>query len=248
MRHYSIYLFLLLGVVSLFTSCKKEKKEYTYSICLIVDGTDAQVNQNAVPHISLSEIEKLMDSLSILGYGSLYLTYVDENSANNAVAEWSWYQKPPKDVELKTGDGSSELQKKTKEHYTNQKEYWKAQEEARAAFSLKVDSVLSLAYAKEGTRKSKGSDVYGAVNKALSYVVADEGANISLILLVSDLEHNTKNRELLQIPKRTKLFAVGTSLDSNSDLKPIKEFATFDQVIRYIPSQDFLNTCLEKQK
>lgn len=247
MRFNSFYLLLLLGVVSFFASCKREKEAYVFSVCLIVDGTDAQINKNAVPRIHRPDIEMLVDSIFAHGYGNLYLTYVDECSANNAVAELSWYQKRPKKIEIKAGDGSQKQEEKMEENETNLGKYRADLLATKNVFFENVDSVLSLAYAKEVTHRSQGSDVYGAVNKAISYVEADRDANVSLILLVSDMEHNTKNRELTPIPRDTKLFVVGTSIDDKTELRPTSGFATFPQVIRYISSQEFLNTCKRRR-
>lgn len=240
MRFNSLYLLLLLGGVSILASCEEKKEDVVYSICLIVDGTDAISNQSAIPKVQVSDIENLLDSITSHGMGSFYLTYVDDNSLNNAVEDWSWYRREPILTGRKTGESGDEYAERAKKDSANLKRYLEDFDNTKQHFFHRCDSLLQVAYSREVTQKARGSDIYGAVNKAISCVSSDKTATISTILLVSGMQHNVATQEQRALPQGTSLFLIG-GLKNELTLKPEQEFIKLQQAIYYLFSEKFLS-------
>ena len=207
-----------------------------YNICLILDGTDRLSEQNGVPVVSSEDIVEVAKILSDKGLGNLYVSYVDQNCDNNHVAIFEWLEEKPGTIGEKPGYMKMEAYKKIeREDVYNMEAYNKRREEALDIFATESNSVVVSAYSDIVAKQRKGSDVNGAINKAVRLLRASEQDSVhSHIILVSDGCDNVGN-ELAEIPQNTEMTIVNSNVSKHQYGELVsKEFVTMKQALNYI--------------
>ena len=207
-----------------------------YNICLIRDGTDRLSEQNDVPVVTSEEIAELAKVLSNKGVGYLYVSYIDNNCDNNHVAIFEWLENKPGTVGEKPDYMKMEAYKKLeREDFNNMEAYNKRKEKVLDMFSTEINTVVVSAYSDIVAKQRKGSDVSGAVNKAIRLLKASEqDSAYSHIILVSDGCDNV-GKELAEFPHNTELIIVNSNVSKHQYGKLVsKEFVTMKQALNYI--------------
>lgn len=212
------------------------QKTDRYNICLIIDGTDRLCNQNDVPYVSVAEMNSLANFICKNSLGTLYVSYVDKDCDNNKVAIFEQHDVRPSDIGPKPGYVQiSKYNKKKKQCLKNQDAYNRKKEEAINQFSTECDIIVSSAYSNSVAKQLKGSDVNGAINKAIRLLRASEQmAGQSFIILVSDGCDNV-GKQLHSLPNNVELLMVNSNVSKHHYENIVsKEFASLKQAQKYI--------------
>ncbi len=211
-------------------------KTNRYNICLIIDGTDRLCNQNEVPCVSVVEMDSLASFICKEGIGTLYVSYVDKDCDNNKIAIFEKNDERPADIGPKPSYVQVSKYNKEKEQcLKDQDAYDKKQEEAINQFSVECDIIVSNAYSDSVAKQPKGSDVNGAINKAIRLLRASEQADgKSFIILVSDGCDNV-GKQLHSLPHDIELLLVNSNVSKHhyEDIVS-KEFVSLKQAHKYI--------------
>lgn len=232
----------LAALCSIFTSChhtadttESAKTEKVYNVAVILDGTDRLQNSNAISLISTAELTDLARKIAENGTGSLFVSYVDRDCSNNYFALFEMnQQKPQAPGKKKEYIMQSTYDKEVQEYQMAEIEYQKIVTDALEAFSDNCERVTKAAYSDQTASEKQGSDVFGAVNKALKAIAANESAQFSHIVLVSDCVHNAPTEKLAEIPPSVELIAVNTSEGGSLEGLISKQLITFSQLINYL--------------
>lgn len=202
-----------------------------YNICLVLDGTDRLSTQNGVPQISADEIVEFARNLSEKGGGCLYVTYIDKDVDNNAIAYFEWLEDAPRSLGAKPGYMKvSEYQRLKAENEAKQDAYRANLAKAIDAFSSESAAIVKAAYSDAVAKEKRGSDVTGAVNQASHLLRSSDVSGKSYIVLVSDGCDNV-GKELAPISPNTKLIIVSSNVAKHpfGDIV-LKEYVNFRQV------------------
>lgn len=218
------------------TTVVQENTEHPcYNICVLLDGTDRLSQENSVPLISQEDILSLAERIAYQGTGSLYVSYIDENSRNNplAVFEW-WLLKPHPVAEKREHIKQVEYDMEVEAYEKAMQKYSSELESALEKFSNDIRRLVMEAYSDEVASEKTGSDVYGAVNKAHRALLCNEKAQTAHIIMFSDCQDNVGNT-LQDISPATELIVVNANYEDNglSGLAS-RQFVIFDQVINYL--------------
>lgn len=57
-----------------------------YNIVIVLDGTDGLVEENCVPMLQVEDIMSIANKMTTNGIGTIYVSWVDNNSDNNQAA------------------------------------------------------------------------------------------------------------------------------------------------------------------
>ncbi len=217
-------------------SAESANSEKVYNVAVILDGTDRLTNSNAISQISTAELTDLARKIAENGTGSLFVTYIDRNCSNNHFALFEiWEQKPKEPGPKKEHVMKNTYDKLIQEYEAAVLEYQKMLADALDRFSYSCEKVTKAAYSDQTASERYGSDVYGAVNKALKATLVNEDkAEISHIVLVSDCIHNAKTTALAEVPDCVELIAVNTNDKDNLGKDISRRFLTFDQVLNFL--------------
>ena len=220
-----------------------EKEPVFFNICLILDGTDRVDKQQAIPEIDFSFVMSLVDKIQRSGEGTLWLSWVDDNSENNTNAYLKIVSapiqtqlEPKKDWEIRT-----EYNKKVKEANEQFKsdsiEFEKAKSERIFVFQKEVQEVIRIAYSDKVAKNRKGSDIHGAINLGVRLLKSVPYYNVSHnhLILVSDLVDNVGKELISPIPDNITIISVNQSF-SKHQLEGIieKELASLEQIYSII--------------
>lgn len=212
------------------------QKTTYYNICLIIDGTDRLCNQNDVPYVSVAEMESLASFICKNGLGTLYVSYVDKDCDNNKIAIFEQNDIRPSDIGRKAGYVQiSKYNKEKEQRQKDQDAYDRKEAETINQFSSECDLIVSAAYSNSVAKQQKGSDVNGAINKAIRLLCASEQQDgQSFIILVSDGCDNV-GKQLHSLPNDVKLLLVNSNVSKHhyEDIVS-KEFASLKQAQKYI--------------
>lgn len=207
-----------------------------YNICLIIDGTDRFSNQNDIPYVSVDDMKTLAKNLCDNGKGTIYVSYVDKDCDNNKVAIFDWRDTKPADIAPKLSyQKGIAYQKEKEERQAEQRAFEDKKDGVIGRFAQDGSAVETAAYANSVAKQRNGSDVNGAINKAIRLLRASEQTNSrSYIILVSDGCDNV-GKQLQKLPDNTELFIVNANVSKHhyGDLVS-KEFVTLKQVQQYI--------------
>lgn len=216
-------------------SAESANSEKVYNVAVILDGTDRLTNSNAISQISTAELTDLARKIAENGTGSLFVTYVDRDCSNNHFALFEiWELKPKEPGTKKEYVTKNSYDKLVQEYDAAALEYQQMLADALDRFSYSCEKVTKAAYSDQTASEKYGSDVYGAVNKALKATGVNDKAKTSHIVLVSDCIHNAKTTALAEVPDCVELIAVNTNDKDNLGELISKRFLTFDQVLNFL--------------
>lgn len=204
-----------------------------HNICLIIDGTDRLTHESCFPLLSTDQIVAVAQKIADHGVGTLYVSYIDEKSVNNAFSVFAWDKERPDPLPQKPETMPTEVYKRrVQEHDALMDEYVTELESAVARFSTDTKGIVALAYSDAVAGKSKASDVNGAINRAVRMLKAEsDDVPVSYIVVVSDLCDNI-GCSLEDIPDGMELVVINTNINSLDVIS--KQCPTFDQAIKYI--------------
>lgn len=207
-----------------------------YNICLMIDGTDRLSNQNDIPYVSAEEMKSLADNLCNNGLGTIYVSYIDKDCDNNQVAVFEWRKTKPADIGSKLSYEKRNTYLKKVEKREEEKNAFEAEKlRALNLFFKDCEAIEKSAYSGSVAKQKNGSDVNGAINKAMRLLKASELLNgKSYIVLVSDGCDNV-GKQLQTLPDNTELFIVNSNVSKHhyGDIVS-KEFVTFRQAQKYM--------------
>lgn len=210
-----------------------------YNIVVVLDGTDRLQAENVVPLVGCEELHEIATKMLEGGCGSLYVTYVDNNSDNNQAAILDFDDREPqKPAPRPSYVPVSEYRtqklgpfEKDSIRYVNNKTLH------MRAFDRDCEPIVEQAYADIVATNRRGSDVHGAINQAYRLLKPNmTEANRNIIILVSDGVDNVgKELLLLSKPDEVELYLVNGSVSKHSlgDIVD-NEFVTLNQVIKKI--------------
>lgn len=208
-----------------------------YNICLVLDGTDRLSKQNTVDMVSVAELIEMAQKISEEGLGTLYVTYVDSDCDNNSVCIYENNQVRPADLAPKKGYEMNSTYEKSKEDVVkSQHAYDCASKAALDDFARGCTAIVDAAYSDNVAMQKSGSDVNGAINKAVRLLQASEQkAMESHVILVSDGCDNVGKELRTPLPSNTKLYFVNGNV-SKHQYKDIvsKEFVSLSQASKSI--------------
>ena len=232
---------MMLAIMACHASCYSfanetggDPSDTKYNICLILDGTDRLSTQNGVPQISADEIVEFARSLSEKGGGYLFVTYIDKDVDNNAVAYFEWLEDAPLSLGTKPGYMKvSEYQRLKAENEAKMDAYRTNLAKAIDEFSSESAAIVKAAYSDAVAKEKRGSDVTGAVNQASHLLRSSDVSGLSYIVLVSDGCDNV-GKELVPLAPDTKLIIVSSNVTKHpfGDVV-LKEYVNFRQVKSY---------------
>lgn len=228
---------------SIFSSCittsydnVAETDTRVSNIAVILDGTDRFTNSSAITMVSVEELTDLADKIAANGTGSLYVSFIDRDCRNNPFSLFEiWEQRPEKPGPKKEYVMKNAYDKVVQAYQTEDIEYQQRLTDALVLFSNSCEKITKAAYSDETASEKYGSDVYGAVNKALRAIASNEKAEISHIILISDCVHNARTEAMLaEIPESVELITVSSYESGNLEGLISKQFITFNQVINHL--------------
>lgn len=237
-----VMMMLLLAIMACLASCcytfanetGGNPSDTKYNICLVLDGTDRLSTQNGVPQISADELVEFARSLSEKGGGYLYVTYIDKDVDNNAVAYFEWLEDAPRSLGTKPGYMKvSEYQRLKAENEAKMDAYRANLAKAIDEFSSESAAIVKAAYSDAVAKEKRGSDVTGAVNQASHLLRSSDVSGPSYIVLVSDGCDNV-GKEPAPLAPDTKLIIVSSNVTKHpfGDVV-LKEYVNFRQVKSY---------------
>lgn len=204
-----------------------------YNVAVLLDGTDRLANSNAISQVSPESLTAFAERLAASGTGSLFVSYVDRDSGNNAFALFEiWHERPKEPGEKKEHVMQSVYDQQVKAHEEAVEAYESCLAETVERFSISCRKVVEAAYADEVASAKSGSDVNGAVNKAIRALAANEKSSRSHIILVSDCIDNV-GKELAAMSESTELITVNTN-PGDFDGIVSKQYVTFEQAADYL--------------
>ena len=206
-----------------------------YNVAIILDGTDRLTNSNAISQVSPESLTAFAERLAANGTGSLFVSYVDRDSRNNAFALFEIWRKRPEPMGPKKEYVMQNVYDQQVKAYEAAVESYESDlVKAVENFSNSCRRVVRSAYADEVAAEQHGSDVNGAVTKAVRALSANDNSSHSYIILVSDCIDNVGNKlDLASISESTQLIAVNTNAGDYDEMIS-KKYVTFDQVSDYI--------------
>ena len=232
---------LLQVIVACLSSCYSlanepggNQSDAKYNICIVLDGTDRLSTQNGVPQITADELVEFARKLSEKGGGYLYVTYIDKDVDNNAIAYFEWLEDEPRSLGTKPGYMKvSEYQRLKARNEAELNAYRTNLAKAVEEFSREAAGIVKTAYSDAVARETKGSDVTGAVNQAAHLLRSSDISCKSYIVLVSDGCDNV-GKELSPISPDTGLIIVSSNVTKHpfGDIV-LKEYVNFRQVKSY---------------
>jgi len=234
---------ILASLILLLTGCTSEstlKQESsnnqvpTYNLYLIVDGTDIISNEHySVPKVTSIDIVRLVHKVRSVGKGKVFLTFIDDNSENNAIAYLSIPQIPITE------------EKKPKMDFEARDIYNSRKEKARAIFNKdnyeftknldtfvqKSEEILADAYSTRVAKIVSGSDIFGAINTANGILksISNNTTSQNYILLISDAADNVW-KPLFEMPTNVTLLSITNSNSDNMFGDRAKELPNLDLI------------------
>ena len=238
----TLQILALVALCSFFVSChtttdttESAKTEKVYNVAVILDGTDRIQNSNAISQVSTAELTDLARKIADNGTGSLFVSYVDRDCSNNYFALFEIdEEKPQAPGKKKEHVMQSNYDQQMRKYKDAIETYDEKFTQALERFSCSCDKIVTAAYSNEVATEKNGSDVKGALSKALRAIAAYDKAETSHIILVSDCIHNAKDIEIEDIPDSVELISVNTN--DGGDFKDLitKQCLTFSQIANYL--------------
>lgn len=237
-------LLLILSTMLAITSCTAtESSEVVdspitrYNIVVVLDGTDRLQAENVVPMVGQDEALVMASQMLESGVGTMYFTYVDNNSDNNKSAILDFDDNEPKKPEPRPSYVPvSEYRAHTLEPFEKDSiRYENSKALHMHAFERDCALIVEQAYSDVVATNKRGSDVIGAINQAYRLLKPNmTEANRNIIILVSDGVDNV-GKELQPKPKGVELYLVNGTVSKHSlgDMVD-NEFVTINQIINHI--------------
>lgn len=234
---------MILFTILICLGCKKlennnfEITPVRYNIVVILDGTDRLQTENVVPIVSGDDLQNIASKMLGAGVGTLYVSFVDNNSDNNQAVILDFDEKEP----MKPGPRPSyvpvsEYRTQILEPFNQDSiDYANSKALHMRAFDRDCAHVLEQAYSDIVATNKCGSDVHGAINQAYRLLKPNlNGEYRSIIILVSDGVDNV-GKELQAKPEDVELYLVNGMVSKHSlgDIIDI-EFVTINQVLKNI--------------
>jgi len=214
------------------------KEPVFYNICLILDGTDRLDKQQAIPTVDIDFVMLLAEKIQHYGEGTLWLSWIDDNSENNSNANLILSPAPVRSqlAPKKDYETRSEYSKRVNE--LNQKfiadsvEFERSRLERLSKFRGEALEVIKIAYSERVARNRRGSDINGAINLGGRLIQSNPNANVSVnhLILVSDLVDNV-GKSIEVVLDNITITSVNQSFSKHSLGSVVqRELASLDQI------------------
>ena len=242
------YIFFL-ALSALVTGCgysrderSPEKESASYNICLIIDGTDRLDKQQSIPEVGIDFVMELAEKIQSSGEGTLWLSWVDDNSENNSNAYLKILSAPVRMVSDKKMDYETRIEYTKRVNMANEKfisdsiEFEKGKTARFSKFRDDVQSLLRLAYSEQVARNRKGSDINGAINLGIRLLNSIPKFDVceNHLILVSDLVDNV-GKSIVPDTDNISITSVNRSFSKhNLGGLVTKELGSLDQIFEYI--------------
>lgn len=208
-----------------------------YNIVVVLDGTDRLQTENVVPIVGQDDVLIMASKMLESGVGTMYITYIDDNSDNNQVAILDFDETEPKRPEPRPSYvPMSEYREQVEGPYQKKRTAYKDSKVLHLqSFEKDCENIVNLAYSDVVATNKGGSDVIGAISQAYRLLKPNmTEANRNIIILVSDGIDNV-GKERHAKPDGVELYLVNGSVDKHSFVDIVdNEFVTINQIIKYI--------------
>ncbi|MDH6357802.1 hypothetical protein [Parabacteroides sp. PF5-9] len=245
MKNTSLFLMILTAFVSGCTSSIKEeiadKPIPNYSICLVLDGTDRRDRQQSIPEVDIQDVLNLAAKVQETGEGKLFLTFIDDNCANNGHSYLNIMQplKSPRSTYPKKKDYETQAEynkekdKIMSEFIADSIAFEKSRLERLSSFREKTQEIINEAYSDRVAKNSRGSDINGAISLGVK-LLTTSNASISYLILISDCVDNVK-KPLVEIPDNIQIILINNSVSNHQLGDKIKmELSNLEQICETI--------------
>lgn len=229
---------VLLAIVSCTTSNPSDVIDspiQRYNVVIVLDGTDRLQCENVVPVIGQAELDSISAKMLKLGIGTIYVTFVDNNSDNNQTAILDFDQiEPEKLAPRPSYVPVSEYRKQYEKYRNDSTAYENNKHIVLSSFKENCTAILEQAYSEKVATNKRGSDVFGAINQAYRLQKPNmSSADKNIIILISDGVDNV-GKELQPKPEGVELYLVnGTVSKHPLDEIVDQEYVTINQVIKH---------------
>lgn len=207
-----------------------------YNIVIVLDGTDRLAEENCVPILQPEDIMSIANMMTKNGIGTIYVSWVDDNSDNNQAAVLEYDLTAPNPIPQRPNYVPVSKYNAQIEQYKSDSVIWaNAKTRIEDSFRLDCNRVITSAYTEKVAKTSKGSDVNGSLNQALRLLSPNaKDSDVNIILLISDGVDNV-GKELAGKPEDIEILLVNGNATKHSYGEFIvNEFATLNQAINHI--------------
>lgn len=207
-----------------------------YNIVIILDGTDRLVEENCVPMLQAEDIMSIANNMTTNDIGTIYVSWVDDNSDNNQAAVMEYELTTPNPIPQRPNYVPVSKYNAQIEQYKSDSVIW-ANEKRRIYDSFRTDCnrVIMSAYSEKVAKAGKGSDINGSLNQALRLLSPNaKKSDVNIILLISDGVDNG-GKELAEKPENIQIILLNGNVAKHSYGDFIdNEFVTLNQAINHI--------------
>lgn len=218
------------------------------SVFIVFDPSGSGNTSYSVPRIDTNYINQVISQIQSIGFGDLWLTYIDMNGSNNDVLHFS-IPKPIPKLEppvRKTGERTGDFNKRyaafKQDSTTKVKEivaFWESFNAEKGKFIASCQKMISTGYGpkKPGTDYS---DCIGSINAAFRSLetIKPDTVTFRSLLLISDGEqsnrYDTPKQKLGDIPQGLTIVTVNHSGSKNNVLHGhCTEIDNLDRAMEY---------------
>lgn len=207
-----------------------------YNIVIILDGTDRLAEENCVPLLQTEDIMSIANKMTTNDIGTIYVSWVDDNSDNNQAAVMEYELTAPYPIPKRPNYMPVSKYNTQIEQYKSDSVIW-ANEKRRLYDSFRADCnrVITSAYSEKVAKTSKGSDINGSLNQALRLLSPNaQKSDVNIILLISDGVDNG-GKDLAEKLENIEIMFLNGNVAKHSYRNYIdNEFATLNQAINHI--------------
>lgn len=212
---------LVVSIVSCSTTGVPESNNMVpakrYNIVIILDGTDRLVEENCVPMLQAEDIMSIANKMTTNDIGTIYVSWVDDNSDNNQAAVMEYELTTPTPIPQRPNYVPVSKYNAQIEQYKSDSVIW-ANEKRRIYGSFRTDCnrVIMSAYSEKVAKAGKGSDINGSLNQALRLLSPNaKKSDVNIILLISDGVDNG-GKELAEKPENIQIILLNGNVAKHS--------------------------------
>ncbi len=216
------------------------------NVYVIIDGSGSGSSQYAVPQLTLTSIEQLIDKISLNGGGHMYLNSIDKEANNNTIVHVSVPGIPIKPIlrQKYVGEQNYQYQKVEKAYQEALEVYERDFGQTTSAIAkLKTEKVTAFKeYLATSYRpRSAGddySDVIGVLNSAFRSLSAFSSSSDNYVLALSDLENDVPEgiipKKINPKPDGVQLIRVNASDSGVKSVETDTETDSFENALEFI--------------
>jgi hypothetical protein len=206
-----------------------------FSAIILLDGTDRLHGQSSTPSVDIEYLLNLVAKIQEKGKGELFLSFIDDDCANNGHAYLNILQAPkspltnyPKKKDYVTqAEYNREKGEKTKAFVNDSIAF----ANRLSSFKRKAQEIIQAAYSDQVAKNSRGSDINGGINLGVKLLSISK-APIAYLILVSDGVDNV-GKPMVNIPDNIQILLVNHSV-SPHQLKLKAELGNLEQLEDFI--------------